>query len=95
MQQPRILIVDSAGASALPYSRLVARLQPLEVRVETSLDAALGTLARDSWDLGVVTARSGPAADVLFAAIHKADPQLPMVVVDPKPHVDTARAMSR
>ena len=60
MQQPRIIIVDSSGATALPYSRLVARLQPLEVRVETSLEAALATLSRDSWDLGVVTARSGP-----------------------------------
>jgi len=43
-------------------------------------------------DLGVVTARSGPSADVLFSALRKADPQLPMVVIDPKPSVDTARA---
>jgi DNA-binding NtrC family response regulator len=64
----------------------------MEVRVETSLEKALGTLARDSWDLGVVTARSGPTADVLYGALHKADPQLPMVVVDPRPSVDTARA---
>ena len=92
MQQPRILIVDSAGADALPYARLIARLQPMEVRVEMSLDKALGTLARDSWDLGVVTARSGPTADVLYGALHKADPQLPMVVIDPRPSVDTARA---
>jgi two-component system response regulator HydG len=92
VQQPRIIIIDSAGAAALPYSRLVARLQPLDVRVETSLEAALATLARDSWDLGVVTARSGPTADVLFAALRKADPQLPMVVIDPKPSVETARA---
>ena len=92
MQQPRIIIVDSAGGSALPYARLVARLQPLEVRVETSLDKALVSLSRDSWDLGVVTARSGPAADVLYTALRKADPQLPMVVIDPKPNVDTARA---
>jgi len=90
--QPRILIVDSHGASALPYARLSARLQPMEVRVETSLERALATLARDSWDLGVVTARSGPSADVLYAALRKADPQLPMVVVDPRPSVDTARA---
>ena len=69
MQQPRIIIVDSAGASALPYARLVARLQPLEVRVETALDKALASLSRDSWDLGVVTARSGPTADVLYAAL--------------------------
>ena len=92
MQQPRIIIVDSSGATALPYSRLVARLQPLEVRVETSLEAALATLSRDSWDLGVVTARSGPTADVLYAALRKGDPQLPMVVIDPRPSVDTARA---
>ena len=92
MQQPRIIIVDSAGSDSLPYARLVARLQPLEVRIETSLEKALATLARDSWDLGVVTARSGPTADVLHAALRKADPQLPMVVIDPKPSVDTARA---
>ena len=63
MQQPRILIVDPAGAAALPYARLAARLQPLEVRVETALDAALETLVRDAWDVGVVTARSGPGAE--------------------------------
>jgi DNA-binding NtrC family response regulator len=91
VQQPRILIVDSEGAEALPYARLIARLQPMEVRVETSLEKALGTLARDSWDLGIVTARSGPTADVLYGALHKGDPQLPMVVVDPRPSVDTAR----
>ncbi len=92
MQQPRIIIVDSDGATALPYARLTARLQPMEVRIETSLDKAIGTLSRDSWDVGVVTARSGPTADVLYGALKKADPQLPMVVVDPRPSVETARA---
>jgi DNA-binding NtrC family response regulator len=92
VHQPRILIVDPAGPGALPYARLTARLQPLEVRVETSLEKALVTLARDAWDLGVVTARSGPPADVLHASLRKADPQLPMVVIDPRPSVDTARA---
>ncbi len=92
MQQPRIIIVDSAGAEALPYARLTARLQPMEVRVETALERAIGTLSRDSWDLGVVTARTGPTADVLYGALRKADPQLPMVVIDPRPTVETARA---
>ena len=92
MQQPRIIVIDSSGGDGLPYARLVARLQPMELRIETSLDKALGTLARDSWDLGIVTARSGPTADVLYGALRKADPQLPMVVLDPKPSVDTARA---
>jgi DNA-binding NtrC family response regulator len=92
VQQPRIIIVDSDGATALPYARLTARLQPMEVRIETSLDKAIGTLSRDSWDVGVVTARSGPTADVLYGALKKADPQLPMVVVDPRPSVETARA---
>ena len=65
MRQPRILVVDSSGATGLPYATLVARLQPMELRVETSLEKALGSLARDSWDLGIVTARLGPTADVL------------------------------
>ena len=92
MRQPRILVVDSSGATGLPYATLVARLQPMELRVETSLEKALGSLARDSWDLGIVTARLGPTADVLYNALKKADPQLPMVVIDPHPSVDTARA---
>jgi DNA-binding NtrC family response regulator len=92
VQQPRILIVDSEGSNGLPYARLTARLQPFEVRVETSLESALVRLARDPWDLGIVTARSGLSADVLHAAIKKADPQLPLVVIDPQPSIDTARA---
>jgi DNA-binding NtrC family response regulator len=92
VQQPRILIVDPAGRQALPYDRLAARLQPLELRVETRLEQALERIARDSWDLGVVTARGGPTADVLHAAVRRADPQLPLVVIDPRPSVATARA---
>jgi DNA-binding NtrC family response regulator len=92
LQQPRILIVDPAGPDGLPYARLVARLQPLELRVEARLERALATLSRDSWDLGIVTARSGPPAEALYAAIRQADPQLPTVVLDPRPSVDTARA---
>jgi len=91
VQQPRILILDPAGRQALPYDRLAARLQPLELRVETRLEQALERLARDSWDLGVVTARGGPAADELYAAVRRADPQLPLVVIDPRPSVATAR----
>jgi len=92
VQQPRILILDPAGRQALPYDRLAARLQPLEVRVETTLEKTLERLARDSWDLGVVTARSGPNAAVLHDAVRRADPQLPLVVIDPRPTVATARA---
>ena len=92
MQQPRILVVDSQGASGLPYAKIVARLQPMELRVETSLEKAVGSLSRDSWDLGIVTARSGPTSEVLHAALKAADPQLPMIVIDPQPSVDRARA---
>ena len=95
MQQPRILILDPAGAAALPYARLTARLQPLDVRVETALDAALATLARDAWDAGVVAARSGPGAEAVLAALRQADPQLPIVVIDPRPTVAAARACMR
>ncbi len=92
MQQPRILIVDSAGGEPVPYARLIARLQPMELRVERSVDAVLGTLARDSWDLGVIVARAGQAADAVLEAVRRADPQLPVVVVDQRPTVDMARA---
>jgi two-component system response regulator HydG len=92
VQQPRILVVDSQGASGLPYAKIVACLQPMELRVETSLEKAVGSLSRDSWDLGIVTARSGPSAEVLHAALKAADPQLPMIVIDPQPSVDRARA---
>jgi DNA-binding NtrC family response regulator len=92
VQQPRIIVVDPAGPDGLPYGRLLARLQPLEVQVEVSLDKAIETISRDAWDLGVVAARSGPRADTLHAVIHEADPQLPVVILDPKPSVATARA---
>jgi DNA-binding NtrC family response regulator len=92
VQQPRIIVIDPAGPEGLPYGRLLARLQPLEVRVERSLEGALGTITRDPWDLGVIAARSGPNADALLAVLRKADDQLPVVVLDVKPAVATARA---
>jgi two-component system response regulator HydG len=91
VHQPRILIVDSAGAG-LPYARLVARLQPMDLRVEKSSDRAVEALARDPWDICVVTARSGQEADALQAAVKQVDAQLPVVVVDAHPSVDRARA---
>jgi DNA-binding NtrC family response regulator len=92
VQQPRILIVDSEGAGGLPYARLVARLQPMELRVEKTPEAAADTLARDAWDVAIVTARAGGAADALHAAVRRADPHLPTVVVDARPGIETARA---
>jgi DNA-binding NtrC family response regulator len=91
VQQPRILIVDSEGAGGLPYARLVARLQPMELRVEKTPEAAADTLARDAWDVAIVTARAGGAADALHAAVRRADPHLPTVVVDAQPAIETAR----
>jgi hypothetical protein len=90
--QPRIIILDPAGGGTIPYARLVARLQPLALRIETSLEKALVAIAGDAWDVGVVTARGGTAAAVLHSAVRQADPQLPLVVIDPDPSVDTARA---
>lgn len=92
MQQPRILIVDSAGAAGLPYARLVARFQPMDMRVETTPEAAAETLARDAWDIAILTARKGHSAQMLHAAVRQADPQLPTVVIDGQPSIDTARA---
>lgn len=92
MQQPRIIVVDPAGPDGLPYARLLARLHPLEVRHERFLDATLGSIARDAWDLAVLAARSGPRPDTLLASLRRADAQLPVIVIDPKPEVATARA---
>jgi DNA-binding NtrC family response regulator len=91
VQQPRIIVVDPAGPHGLPYDRLLARLQPLDVRIEVSLDKALELMARDSWDLGVIAARKGLAATEVLALVRKADPQLPIVILDPAPSVATAR----
>lgn len=91
MQQPRIIVVDPAGPAGLPYARLLARLQPLDVRIVPTLDAALEAIRRDTWDLAVLAARFGPPAGDLQAAVRKADPQLPTVVLDPRPDVAVAR----
>jgi len=72
VQQPRIIVVDPAGPSGLPYDRLLARLQPLDVRIESSLAKAAELIARDSWDLGVIAARKGGmASEALAAARHR------------------------
>ena len=76
MRQPRILVVDAAGPTGLPYARLVARLQPMELRFESSLTKAVDSLSRDAWDLGIVTIRGGQSADALHEAIRGADPRL-------------------
>lgn len=91
MRQPRILVVDPAGAVGLPYAKLVARLQPMELRIETSLAAGLAALTTDAWDLGIVTARDRGTADPLFRGLRQADADLPTVVIDAFPAVDTAR----
>ena len=94
MRQPRILVVDPAGPAGLPYARLVARLQPMGLRVEPTVEAARAALAGDAWDVGIVTSRAAAAtgAETLFRAIHEADPDLPVIVIDDAPAIDTARA---
>jgi len=92
MQQPRIIVIDPAGAAGLPYDRLLARLQPLEIRLETELASATRLLARDTWDLVVVAARVDLAAGSVQAAVRAADPQVPLVVLDSEPGVAAARA---
>jgi len=91
VQQPRILVVDPAGPTGLPSARLLARLQPLEVRVESSLERAIETIRRDSWNLAVLAARGDSRPDALLAACRAADPQLPVVLLDPKPDAGLAR----
>ena len=91
MRQPRILVIDARGAGGLPYASLVARLQPMELRVERTAAGAAQALARDAWDLGVVTARDVDMAASLVEDVRAADPELPFVVVDAHPTVAMAR----
>jgi len=91
MRQPRILVLDARGATGLPYAGLVARLQPMELRVEMAAAGIAAALARDAWDLGVITAREPGTAAELTAAVRAADAELPLVVIDAHPTVAAAR----
>jgi len=91
MRQPRIFVLDARGATGLPYASLVARLQPMDLRVETALPEAASALSRDAWDVGVVTAREPDSAARLVAAVRAADPEIPLVVIDAHPTVAAAR----
>jgi len=91
MRQPRILVVDARGAAGLPYATLVARLQPMDLRIERAIDGAVDALRRDAWDLGVLTARDEGSAAPLVEAVRAADAALPIVVVDAHPSVAMAR----
>jgi two-component system response regulator HydG len=91
MRQPRILVVDARGVAGLPYASLVARLQPLELRVERTPAAAAAALERDAWDLGIVAARDADGGADIVATVRAADPDLPVVVVDAHPSVVAAR----
>jgi two-component system response regulator HydG len=92
VQQPRIIVIDPAGSAGLPYARLLAPLQPLEIRLETKLASGAGLLARDAWDLAVVAARADLTAGSAHATVRAADPQVPLVVLDSEPGIAAARA---
>ncbi|NBW95718.1 MAG: sigma-54-dependent Fis family transcriptional regulator [Planctomycetia bacterium] len=95
MRQPRILVVDARGAAGLPYSSLVARLQPMDLRVERSVSGAARAIERDAWDIGIVTAWEADEAAPLAAVVRSADPELPLVVVDAHPTVAATRQCLR
>jgi hypothetical protein len=59
VRQPRIVIVDPAGPNGLAYSKLVARLQPLEVRHTTSVADDIDIAQDDGFDLAILVIRSG------------------------------------
>ena len=81
MRQPRIVIVDPAGPNGLAYSRLVARLQPLEVRHTTSVADDLDIAQDDGFDLAILVIRSGSSSINTLDQLVEADPDLPIVVI--------------
>ena len=81
MRQPRIVIVDPAGPSGLAYSKLVARLQPLEVRHTTSVADDTDIAQDDGFDLAILVIRSGSSGINTLDQLVETDPDLPIVVI--------------
>ena len=95
MRQPRIVIVDPAGATGLAYGRIVARLQPLEVQHASSVPAGISLVTADSFDIAVLVARDGIPALEMLTPLVAADPDLPVVVVDADPNAEQTRSCLR
>ena len=86
MRQPRIVIVDSAGPQGLAYGRLVARLQPLEVRHTSRVAEGIDISNEDGFDLAILVLRIGDSdlttSDLTtLDQLVEADPDLPIVVI--------------
>ena len=81
MRQPRIVIVDPAGPDGLAYGRLVARLQPLEVRHTTNVADDTDIAQDDGFDLAILVIRNGSTDITTLDRLVEADPDLPIVVV--------------
>jgi DNA-binding NtrC family response regulator len=81
VRQPRIVIVDSAGPQGLAYGRLVARLQPLEVRHTSRVAEGIDISNEDGFDLAILVLRAGDSNLTTLDQIVEADPDLPIVVI--------------
>ena len=81
MRQPRIVIVDSAGPQGLAYGRLVARLQPLEVRHTSRVAEGIDISNEDGFDLAILVLRAGDSNLTTLDQLVEADPDLPIVVI--------------
>ena len=81
MRQPRIVIVDSAGPQGLASGRLVARLQPLEVRHTSRVAEGIDISNEDGFDLAILVLRAGDSNLTTLDQLVEADPDLPIVVI--------------
>ena len=81
MRQPRIVIVDSAGPQGLAYGRLVARLQPIEVRHTSRVAEGIDISNEDGFDLAILVLRAGDSNLTTLDQLVEADPDLPIVVI--------------
>jgi len=81
VRQPRIVIVDSAGPQGLAYGRLVARLQPLEVRHTSRVAEGIDISNEDGFDLAILVLRTGDSNLTTLDQLVEADPDLPIVVI--------------
>jgi DNA-binding NtrC family response regulator len=81
VRQPRIVIVDSDGPQGLAYGRLVARLQPLEVRHTSRVAEGIDISNEDGFDLAILVLRAGDSNLTTLDQLVEADPDLPIVVI--------------
>ncbi len=96
MKKPRILIIEAEAAAAQAYQRALGGLEAPQFRVVETVEQAVAELRERSFDLliaGLVPADAKGFG--LLGSVRQADELLPIIVVTPRPNLDSAIASLR